>query len=136
MSNISSSSACNDDTNDGGSEDGSETCEVPNFHSTAEQPSATVLGAQFILKTRDGKKLTQVATDGIIADTKVMLQSTLKNLEKSIIQRIGPTMTDVQIEEVRSVFSDKSIVNPFHGLDTQYQQQSFIQQNFNYVVCP
>ncbi len=59
MSNTSSSSACNDDyaNDDEGNEDTSDTCQVPNFNSAAEQPSATVLGAQFILKTRDRKSL-------------------------------------------------------------------------------
>lgn len=136
-----SSARADDDGNhdegndDNGNED--EIDQVPGGTCVAEQPlpSAKVLGAQFILKTRDGKKLTQVAMDGIIADTKVVLKSTLQKVGKKLMERIGPTITDVLKEELKSVFSDESIANPFHGLDTQHRQQKFIQEHFNYVVA-
>lgn len=104
---------------------------------TAEQPlpPPTVLGAQFILKTRDGKKLTQVAVDGIIADTKVIIESTLKNVEKKVHEAIGGvTMTDEQTDALKAIFLDDSVTNPFLGLDTEYKQEKFIRENFNYVV--
>ena len=47
------------------------------------------LGAQFILKTRDGRKLTHVATNGIIIqDTKVIIESTVQTIERRIIDSI------------------------------------------------
>ena len=97
------------------------------------------LGAQFILKTRDGRKLTQVATNGIIIqDTTVIIESTVQTIERRIIDSIenfGIAMSDDQLAELKAVFSDEKLTNPFHGLETEYQQETFIQENFDYVVC-
>ena len=84
------------------------------------------------MKTRDGKRLTQVAVDGIISDTKVVVDATLRYVERNVLKKV--TLTAEQQEELKSVFSDESITNPFQGLETQYKQQSFIQENFNFVV--
>lgn len=40
------------------------------------QDSATAIGAKFIMKTRNGRKLTQTATNGIIEDSKLLVQNT------------------------------------------------------------
>ena len=48
---------------------------VTSSSSTPLPKSITTIGAEFILKTQDARKLTQVATDGIIADSKVLVQS-------------------------------------------------------------
>lgn len=100
-------------------------------------PTQGILGAQFILKTRDGKQLTQVTTDGIIQDTKLILQSTVENLERKVMEKIanlGIAVTTDQLTEIKAVFSDDSLLDPFKGLETEYKQEKFIQENFNYVV--
>ena len=105
--------------------------------SSSFSPTPNILGAQFIMKTRDGKKLTQVTTDGIIQDTKLMLQSTVENLERKVMEKISSLSTPVtsgELTEIRAVFSDDSLLNPFQGLETEYKQEKFIQENFNYVV--
>lgn len=64
-------------------------------------PSATEIGAQFILKIRDGRGLTQVATDGIIADTKLIVQSSIQAVEKKLLDKIdslGLILTDSQLD--------------------------------------
>lgn len=91
-----------------------------------------VSGAQFILKTRDGRKITQVALDGIISDTKTIIQSTLENVEKKLLAEVN--LTETQKEEIRSIFCDETNTNPFQGLDTLHQQEKFIQEHFNFVV--
>ena len=35
---------------------------------------------------------------------------------------------------MQSIFGDEKLVNPFSGLDTEYLQEKFIRENFNYVV--
>lgn len=59
------------------------------------------------MKTRDGQKLTQVAMDGIIADTKVILESTLKRVQKEVLERVSGlgVMEDEGIEELKAIFS-------------------------------
>ena len=106
----------------------------PCFHSS-EQLSATVIGAKFILKTRDGKKLTQVTTNGIMEDSKLLVQNTVQTIERRVMETLsfGGVADDI-ISKVQAVFCDKRLRNPFHGLKTQYLQEKFIQENFNYVV--
>lgn len=99
--------------------------------------SPTMLGAQFILKTRDGKKLSQVTTDEILTDTKILLQNTVETIEKRVIDKLKMLGTvtnddDSVLIAVKSIFSEE--VNPFKGLETEYQQEKCIKENFNYVV--
>ena len=49
--------------------------------------SSKILGAQFIMKTRDGRKLTQVATNGIVQDAEVLVQSTVQSMERRIFDK-------------------------------------------------
>lgn len=52
-----------------------------------------------------------------------------------ITQLLGISLTDDQLSELKTLFSDDSLVNPFKGLETVNKQEKFIQENFNYVVC-
>ena len=51
-------------------------------------PSTQVNGAKFILKTRDGRKLTQVATNGIIEDAKLLVQNAVQNIQKLVVDKL------------------------------------------------
>ena len=100
-------------------------------------PSSTILGAQFILKTRDGKNLTQAATDGVVRDTINIVQSTVKLLEGKVfekLQDIGIDLAEEQREEMKTLFSNETLTNPFKDLETKSKQERFIQKNFNFVV--
>ena len=99
-------------------------------------PSSAMLGAKFILKTRDGKGLTQTDTDGIVHDVKVVLQNTVESLEQSVLQKVNElqVITEDNIEELKAIFSDERVLNPFKDLETSHKQEKFIQENFNYVV--
>ena len=92
--------------------------------------------AKFILKTREGRKLTQVAMNGVVHDVQTMLQFTLEAVEQKFLDKIkagGVAITEEQLEDLRSVFSGPSS-NPFQGLETEYKQEAFFKENFNYVV--
>ncbi len=86
--------------------------------------------AMFILKTRDGRKLTQTVTDGIVHDTKIFVERTVDMLEK-VMKRLE-AMESLRSEELSDIHSVSS--NPFEGLESQYRQEKFFQENFNYVV--
>ena len=110
---------------------------APNQLNVLCLPSPSILGAQFIMKTRDGKQLTQVTTDEIVQDTRVILQNMAKKIERRVLEKIESleiAINDGQLSEIRDIFSDESLVNPFIGLETEYKQERFIQQHFNYVV--
>lgn len=99
-------------------------------------PSSTLLGAEFIMKIRDGKGLTQVATDGILQDTKIVLQSTLDSVKEALLNKLRDlpvTMTEYQVSDLASVFSE-AVEDPFRGLESVYKQEKFIHEHFNYVV--
>ena len=102
----------------------------PDFNPSYE--STTAIAAKYILKTRDGRKLTQLCTDGIIQDSKIFVQNTVDILKKKLISAIeGSGATDTTIAEVHSILDDETLRNPFAHLDTQYKQEK---ENFNYVV--
>lgn len=120
-------------------------CEITSVRNTVytdesnstEVPSASVLGAKFILKIRDGRNLTQVATNGIVEDTKVIVQSSIQDIEKKVFEKINSTgivMTNHQLADLKAVFTDETVINPFKGIETEYQQEKFIRDHFNYVV--
>ena len=119
-------------------EDGGQS--TPQFQVNALEPSVpeqAIVGAQFIMKHRDGRKLTQVVTNGIIQDTKIILQSTIDRVQKNVTEFIRSEkiqLTDQQLVKFAALFSDETVVNPFRELETEYMQQKFIQENFNYVV--
>ena len=118
--------------------EGTDSIECEDNSAVSEDPISTrITAAKFILKTRDGKGLTQVATDGIIADTKLMIQSSLQYAETKVLEmidRIGVALTEPQCQELKVIFADENVLNPFLGLDTEYQQEKFIKEHFNYVV--
>lgn len=96
-----------------------------------------VVGAQFIMKTRDGRKLSQATTNEIITDTMTAISSVSDALQLNLFKKIdelGVVMTDDQRAELACVFSNDEVVNPFLGLETEYKQEKFIKEQFNYVV--
>lgn len=99
-------------------------------------PSTQVTGAKFILKTRDGRKLTQVATNGIVEDAKLLVQNAIQNMQKLVVdklEQLGTVITDCELIDLKALFHDESL-NPFAGLGTEYLQDKFIREHFNYVV--
>lgn len=98
------------------------------------QPTSAMLGAEFILKTRDGKGLTQTVTDEILHDVKIVLENTVQALERSVLRTADELLTEDGISELKAIFSDEGLLNPFKGLETLYKQEKFIHEHFNYVV--
>ena len=101
-------------------------------------PSSQTLGAQFILKTRDGRRLTQVATDGIVHDTRMLIKNTVCAARKQVIQKIAELdipVSDSQLSDLKNALEDDGgAFDPFVGLEKITQQDDFIRKNFNYVV--
>lgn len=97
---------------------------------SAVHRSPTIIGAEYILKIRDGKKLTQATIDEIINDTKIVIQNTIDIIKKKVTDKTQGLISDDQLAEIRDIFHDESLVNPFGGLETEYQQEQFISSNF------
>lgn len=104
--------------------------------SIVKQETSIVNAAKFILKTKEGRKLTQVAMNGIVHDVQTMIECTLETIEQQVLDKIeaaGITVTDEQLQDLRSTFYGPSS-NPFQGVETEYKQEAFFKENFNYVV--
>ena len=100
-------------------------------------PKSTLMAAEFIMKVRDGKGLTQVTTDGILQDTKMVVQNTLVSAGEKFLEKLRALqlpITEDQLSELMSIFSEESLVDPFRDLTSFHKQDKFIQENFNYVV--
>ena len=78
--------------------------------------------AKFILKCRDGRKLTQTVMDGILQDTKNIVERTVDVLEQSVIKKLQAfnTLSSEEVAEIQSLFTAPSVRNPFEGLETHY----------------
>jgi len=90
--------------------------------------------ARFILKIRDGKRLTQTTTDGIIKDIQYMLDHSLSDLKNNLMKVLGHNLTADLKQKVQEVFSAADSKYLFDGLETQHKQEKFIQDHFQYVV--
>lgn len=101
---------------------------------SSSSESSKVIGAKFILKTRDGRNLTQFATNGVVDDAKLLVQTTLDVVKKEVMDVLQASVPDDTLSKVQSIFSDEKLNNPFCGLETQKKQERFIRENFNYVV--
>lgn len=103
--------------------------------STLEQ-HPSYAAAQYVLKTRDGRKLTQTTFDGILEDTRGFIEHTVKSLEEQVkikLEELNKLSSD-EIGEVLGPFLAPSIIDPFQDLNGHYKQEKFFQEHFNYVV--
>jgi len=78
---------------------------------------------------RDGKKLPQTVTDEIIQDVSSMVDSAVEHLKESVI-KLMPVPQSSQ-DSFDKIFDFSHL---FSGLETQYQQEKFFRERFNYVV--
>ena len=97
-------------------------------------PKQTLEAARFILKIRDGKRLTQTTTDGIIKDIQCMLDHTISDVKINVTKALGENLTDDLKQKLQEVFSAADSKYLFDGLETRYKQENFIQEHFQYVV--
>lgn len=92
--------------------------------------------AMYILKLREGRRLTQTAVDGVLKDTTVFLQNTVEDMQASVMRTLNSfsSITDDEKSQVEAIFTDNKRWNPFQGLESHYLQERYYQENFNYVV--
>ena len=106
------------------------------YPTNGQHSRSSLVAAKFILKSRDGRKLTQTTMDGILQDTRNIVECTVDVLEASVLKKLQAfdRLTSEQVAEIRSLFTTPSLRNPFEGLETHYQQEKFFQEQFSYVV--
>ena len=98
--------------------------------STSSRQHPSMAAAQFILKTRDGRKLPETILDGILQDTRGFLEQTVSNLFESVKLKLNKLSSD-EVSDVLDLFSASNITK---DLETQFKQEDFFQEHLNYVV--
>ena len=103
-----------------------------NPHNISQSTTET---AKFILKIRDGKGLTQTITDGILRDMQAVVECTTDNLKAKVITALYSLnkLSNSEIDTIQGLFSSEKMI--FTDLDSQYKQEIFFQDHFNYVVA-
>ena len=105
-------------------------------HETTNRTSSVDLTKQsaiFILKTRDGQRLTQAATDNILRDVTELFQTRLEAVCHSTVE----TLKEAGVDDATVSTVKDGILNqcgPFKGLETEYRQNAYIRDHFGLIV--
>lgn len=93
--------------------------------------------ARFILKTRDGRKMTQTCLDGVLLDVSLLVEHNVQSICHLTLQALKSAGASQEILGIAksSILSDNpGEANLFEGLDTEYRQNSFFREHFGLVV--
>jgi hypothetical protein len=84
-----------------------------------------------MMKILDGLLLSQRACDTVVESGGYLIKGIIDSLHETVRDKVA---VGVPVEEIDELFHDKTLINPFHGLETKHQQQKFIQENFRLIV--
>lgn len=91
--------------------------------------------ALFLLKTREVRKVSQVALDGIIADFTQMHERTVNELKlevRACLQAKGMSIS--AFEGLEDVFHDPRKIEPFRRLNSKFLQEKFYREHLHLLV--
>lgn len=91
--------------------------------------------AIFLLKTKEVRKVSQAALEGLIADFTSMLQLTIHQIKcevRSSLKNNGLSMST--IDSLEKVFHNPQRNEPFLGLETKFLQEKFYREHLNILV--
>lgn len=112
---------------DGGNEESTDSqTDGPEFAN--KQESIRSKAAKFLLRLREGHKVSQVALMEVISTFNEMWGQACKSLKDTIKERLTQAKVDPQIVE------DIPVSCPFDGVDTIYLFEKFCVENFNCIV--
>jgi len=96
--------------------------------------------ALWILKLKEGRKLTQTVTDEILGDVTELCCDMMSRLKSDLYQILARHSAGIevdQISELGELFQDGSpYLNPFSMLDSQYYQMQYYKDFLGFVVSP
>lgn len=91
--------------------------------------------ALFLLKTKEIRKVSQAALDGLIADFTTILQQTIHQVEyevDAVLKENGVSISAFQ--GLRSVFNNSQTNEPFKQLHCKFLQEKFYREHFHMLV--
>lgn len=91
--------------------------------------------ALFIMKTRDGKRITQSCLDGILSDVSVLYKHNLECVSSRAVEVLkGLGATNEMLCAVKSSILSETSQAPFKGMETEALQNSLFRSEFGLVV--
>lgn len=92
--------------------------------------------ALWILKLKEGRKLTQSATEEILQDVTELCCDMISNLKSDIYKVLSSAgINGDDVSGLEDLFHDESpYMNPFSKLETQYLQKSYYKTYLGFVV--
>ena len=92
--------------------------------------------ALWILKLKEGRKLTQSATEEILQDVTELCGGIITNLKSDIYTVLSAAGINVDdVSGLEDLFQDESsYVKPFSKLETQYLQMSYYKSHLGFIV--
>ena len=94
-------------------------------------PEEKKQSALFIMKSKVVHKIAQSALEGLLDDISSMFSRKVEQLH-SEVKNI--TLSNVQLDSLKKVFESSTITKPFAGLETRFQQERYIEENFMFLV--
>ena len=96
--------------------------------------------ALWILKLKEGRKLTQTVTNEILGDVTELCRDMMSRLKSDLYQILARHSAGIEIPELpelEELFQDSSpYLNPFSMLESQYYQMQYYIDFLGFVVSP
>ena len=109
--------------------------ECDDFDDTQFNFQHTKSMALFLLKAKELRKVSQTSLDSLTSDFTNILQKIIEQLKSDInrcLQTSGINMESIQ--GLSETFNQENITNPFHQLESRYQQEKFYREHLNLLV--
>ena len=91
--------------------------------------------ALFLLKTKEVRKVSQVALDGIIEDFTLILQETIRSLREEVNSCLTANGLSIAVfDDLPGIFDNPSTLNPFGELESKYKQERFYREHLDFLV--
>lgn len=87
--------------------------------------------ALFALKTRHVHKVAQSSIQGVMCDFTTKLESTVLELKSRVLKVIENTELKIKVAEI---FDTPNVLDPFGGLENEYQLKKYYHEKFLLVV--
>jgi hypothetical protein len=89
--------------------------------------------AQFILKLKEAKQVSQVVIDEIVEGCTSQFQHTVRRLRANVTSKLAGAGIDVNnVEGLDDLFND--VPQPFEELETRHKQEKYFQDKLGLVV--
>ena len=90
--------------------------------------------ALFVLKTREEGRLTQRALNQVVLSATSLCEEVVGNMESEVLEALkGIGLPEADQKTVMNRLASVSR-DPFEGLTTEYKQEKYYKENFNYLV--